>query len=77
MGSGMQAKELEGRRWTHREVILGILALIIVIVSGILVVIDVVGPWILVIPGPIAILVALMRYRAEAEARMGSRPGAR
>jgi hypothetical protein len=54
-----------GRRWTHREVALWLLALIFVAASGYLFATDTGGPWVLV-PGVIGILVALMRYRGEA-----------
>lgn len=70
----MKTEDLEGQGYTHREVTLWLAALIVVMACGILVVTNVVGPWILVVPGPIATIMALMRYRAEAEARKESRP---
>jgi hypothetical protein len=52
------------RRWTRLEVAIWISALAFMVITGILVVTQVVGHWVLPVGGGIAAAVGLMRYRA-------------
>ncbi len=58
---------LRNRRWTRLEVTIWLFALAFMITSGILVVTQVVGHWVLPVGGGIAAALGLMRYRAETE----------
>lgn len=55
------------RQWTRLEVAIWLFALAFMITSGILLVIQVVGHWVLPVGGGIAVAVGLMRYRADTE----------
>jgi hypothetical protein len=61
---------LRNRGWTRLEVAIWLFALAFMITSGILVVTQVVGHWVLPVGGAIAAALGLMRYRAETEQKM-------
>jgi hypothetical protein len=63
----MKGDYLQSRRLTPLEVRIWISALIVTIVLGILFITKVVGTWVVLIPGVLAMAVGLMRYRAETE----------
>lgn len=58
---------LRNRGWTRLEVGVWLFALAFMITSGILLVTQVVGHWVLPVGGMIAAALGLMRYRAETE----------
>lgn len=58
-----------GRRWTRLEVAIWFFALAFVIASGILLVTQAVGHWVVLVGGMIAVTLGLMRYRAENQGR--------
>lgn len=58
---------LRNQRWTRLEVVIWLFALAFMATSGILLVTQVVGPWVLPVGGVIAASLGLMRYRAETE----------
>jgi len=55
------------RRWTRLEVAIWIFGLVFMVASGVLVVTQVVGHWVIPLGGGIAAALGLMRYRAETE----------
>jgi hypothetical protein len=56
----------KSRWWTSREVAIWLSALILTIILGIMFVTKVVGTWVVLIQGGLAMGVGLMRYRSEA-----------
>lgn len=58
---------LRNREWTRLEVAMWLFLLVFMITSGILLVTQKVGHWVLPVGGLIAASLGLMRYRAEAE----------
>jgi hypothetical protein len=63
----MKAGYLTNQGWTRLEVAIWLFALTFAIVSGILLVTEVVGHWVLPVGGVIVLGLGLMRYRAEAK----------
>jgi uncharacterized membrane protein len=57
----------QSRRWTSPQVAIWLSALIVTITLGILVVTNVVGPWVLLIQIGITVVVSLLAYRAQTE----------
>ena len=55
------------REWTPLEIAIWLSALVVTIILGVLVVMDAIGSWAVIVPGAMGVIVALWRYRVEAE----------
>jgi predicted anti-sigma-YlaC factor YlaD len=54
-------------KWTPLEIAIWLSALAVTIILGIMVVTEAIGSWAGIVPGAMGVLLALWRYRVEAE----------
>jgi hypothetical protein len=60
---------LQKQRWTRLEVAIWLFGFAFIVISGILLVTQTVGDWVLPVGGVIAAALGMLRYRADAEQR--------
>jgi hypothetical protein len=70
--SAIKLINFNGQRWTRREVLIWLSAMIVAVILGVLFATNVLGSWVLLVAPILTFGVVLMRYRAEA--RFARRP---
>ena len=64
-GCAIKLFDFNGQRWTRREVLIWMAAMIVAVILGVLSVTNVLGSWVLLVAPILTFGVVLMRYRAN------------
>lgn len=70
MSPGVKPKSVlnvGGKEWTPLEIAIWLSALVVTLVLGVLMATDAIGSWVVIVPGAMGVIMALWRYRVEAE----------